>query len=254
MILLNEIMNKLIYILIFGCCAFAGGVCAQWQESSPEAFSKLILETESRIAANTSYSFATDYFFYNQPDSRETVLKMHGQMICEKGKSYFMNQFDRWNAQDDKLNVTCDTAERVMILKDVDTQSNARKQTADFSAFIKSGCKVKQQETTGLTKFYLEFAPGGTYKAVEIWIKPDKLVERYILYAGQAIEEDTPDGGTRMITPKLEIHYRDYKFGKEVPVKNMRRVSEFVELRDGKYILTPAYQGFELIDLRIQKR
>jgi hypothetical protein len=240
-------MRNILFLLILLSFGTAFG---QWKETTLDDFSQAILASEGKISANSSYSFETVYLFFEQHTGTEQTLRFNGKIVCDAGKELYMDQFDRWTVQDSRVNVVCDTAQHMIILNDVDPALVTRRTDDSYKLFLKSKCTVQKQVTGKSVRYLITFSPGDRYKSAEIWFRENGLVEKYTLLSGVEVTDDTQMDAPRTIEPRLEIFYNNYLFGDKAAVKTMRRVSHFVTAENGKYTLTPAYAGYQLIDLR----
>ncbi len=231
---------------------FVFGVQAQWEDATLVEFSERIIASESKIDEKLSYSFTTHYAFYNDFTTTELALEYKGKIVSESGKNLMVEQFNQLMIQDEKLNLTIDTQYRSITVQKADLLYSHKKTMEEMSKLLNSECVVKKLVNGKSIKYSIEFAPGAYYKGCEVWYNSNDLVEKYILYGGNEVTDDTDFYNPTTIQPRLEISYTDYRFGKNAAITSMKKVGDFIVVNGDKIELTQGYKDFELIDLRIQ--
>lgn len=221
----------------------------EWKASSVEEFSQVILDVEQATPVNTSYSYDTEYRFYEELESVTPVMTEKAVLTCINGKEIYMEQFGRTIVQNELLNVTCDTISSVIILNDAIADFTKRKSVTDFSPLQVSGTTVHKKTAGGKNLYYLQFPSGFQYAGIEITLGGTIGVEKYILYSKETTFENT-QGTAVTAQPRVEVTYKNYVHGSQVATTGLKRVSDFVSLKDGAYILADNYKHYELIDLR----
>lgn len=220
-----------------------------WTASSVEEFSQVIMEIEQSVPQNSSYSYETEYKFYEELESTTSVMTEKALLICLQGKEIYMKQFGRTIVQNEQLNVICDTVSSVIILNTANPDFTKRKTATDFSPLDVSGTTVLKKTAGGKNLYYLQFPNGFHYAGIELTLGGPIGVETYILYSQQTTFENT-QGSTVTAQPRVEVRYKNYLQGTQVTATGMKRVADFVTLQNGEYVLNANYQQYELIDLR----
>lgn len=230
----------------------SGQILAQnggWQNSTLEDFSALIMKIEQKVQNGDSYSFESDYVFYNDPTTTVPVMKESAFLICSKGEEIYLKQFSRYMIQNKELNVVCDTLSKTIIINDSQNQFFKKKATSDFAELLNSRSVVKKKKEGNVTKYILEFPKGFTYLAAEIWIENESNVKKYILYTANEYYDDSEEE-VKMIQPRVEITFKNQWFGEQAKTAGMKRVSDYIVLEDGEYRTNSKYSDYEIIDLR----
>jgi len=221
-----------------------------WEPCSIETFNNSIEKIEAGIVDGKSYSFSSRYDFYESLTGTIPKMTIDAQLICKDGKQLYLNQFGRIMVQNDVLNVVCDTSMKTIVLNDPNDLYLTHKTSADFETLLKSDLQVKRKIEGSKTKYYLEFPKGSSFLAAELWIKNGGMVEKYILYTANEILDDS-EAEDKMIRPRMEVSYFDYRFGTEVQVNKLTTVADFVLVTSKDIQLNPTYSNYQLIDLRI---
>jgi hypothetical protein len=220
-----------------------------WQNSNLDEFSKLIMKIEQKTPSNTSYSFESDYVFYNDLTTNVPAMKESTFLICSKGEEIYLKQFSRYMVQNKELNVICDTLSNTIVINDPQMQYFKKKTTSDFAELLNSRSTVKEKKEGNLTKYILEFPKGFTYLAAEIWIENESNVKKYILYTANEYYDDS-DEEAKMIQPRMEITFKNQLFGNQAKLDRIKKISDYIIMEDGEYKPHSLYSDYELIDLR----
>lgn len=230
----------------------SGNVFAQnsdWESVNLNDFTTLIMKIEQQVQSSTSYSFESDYVFYNDLTTDIPAMIESAFLICSKGEEIYMKQFSRYMVQNKELNVTCDTLSNTIVINDPQMQYFERKTTSDFAELLNSRSTIKKRSEGNLTKYILEFPEGFTYLAAEIWIMNESTVKKYILYTANEYYDDSQEE-VKMIQPRMEIIFKNQLFGNQAKTDRLKKVSDYVLLVDGEYKPHSNYSDYELIDLR----
>lgn len=230
----------------------SGQILAQnggWQNSTLEDFSTLIMKIEQKVQSGDSYSFESDYVFYNDPTTTVPVMKESAFLICSKGEELYLKQLSRYMVQNKELSVVCDTLGKTIVINDPQLQYFQKKTTSDFAELLNSKSTVKKKKEGNVTKYILEFPKGFIYLAAEIWIEAESNVKKYILYTANEYYDDSEEEA-KMIQPRMEITFKNQRFGDQVNVAGLKTVSDYIVLEDGEYKVHPKYSDYEIIDLR----
>jgi len=220
-----------------------------WEECTLEQYTQAILASESNVNEGESYSFDSEYLFYTSLTINEAELTMQSSLICNEGKEIYLSQFGRLMYQNEIIKIVCDTADKKIVLSDPEPAFFKRRITSDFDLLLNSNCKVKKKESKLLSKYYFEFSKNPKYLAAEIWLSNLDMVKRYILYTSTEILDDSKEQ-ERLIQPRLEVIFNNYKSGKLVEVQKMKTTEDFITIIDGAYSAHKDYKDFEIIDLR----
>lgn len=228
-------------------------LCGQndWVSSSTEEFSRAIMSIEQSIPENSSYSYETEYTFYEELESVTPVMTESALLVCSKGKEIYMEQFGKVIVQNETVNVMLDSNSGSIVLGDAVKDFTRRKSASDFSALYTSGSIIEKKVSAGKTVFYIRFPEGFRYSGAEITMGGLPGVEKCILYSGETTFENT-EGKEITAQPRMEIVYKKFVQGDQVNTGKMKRVSDFVSLIHGEYVLADKYKDYELIDLRSQ--
>ncbi|MBL1281084.1 MAG: hypothetical protein COA33_012460 [Fluviicola sp.] len=223
-----------------------------WEDCSLAEYTQAILDADSKIGPNQSYSFDSKYLFFTSLTINEPELTMYSSLICKKGKEIYLSQFGRLMYQNKLINIVCDTSDRKIILSDSKPVYFKRRSTSDFDLLLNSQCAVKKKKTKLFTKYYFEFAKNPKYLAAEIWIKNSGMVEKYILYTASEMLDDSQEK-ERLIQPRMEVVFSNYKIDKTVDKQKIKTAEDFIVITEGVYTPHENYEGFEIIDLRNSK-
>ena len=221
-----------------------------WKSCTLEDFSNAILEAESNLPENGSYSYESVYKFYEDLTGVVPKTIEEAKLICSKGKELYLSQFGRIMVQNSVFNVVCDTAQKSIMIKEANEESFNRKTSSDFQALLNSRCTVKRKTESKMTKYYLEFPEGAAYLAAEIWLLKGGIVDTYILYMAQEVYDDSGEED-KFIRPRMEIKYKNYRSGTNVQTAEMLHVEDFIVVTSDEVKLRANYSEFKLIDLRI---
>lgn len=230
----------------------SGHIIAQndgWQSSTLDEFSSLIMKIEQKVQDGESYSFESDYVFYNDPTTIVPALKESSFLICSQGEEIYLKQFSRYMTQNKEINVVCDTLTKTIIINDPQVQYFKKKATSDFAELLNSRSVVKKKKEGDILKYVLEFPKGFTYLAAEVWIENESNVKKYILYTANEYYDDSEEEA-KMIQPRMEITFKNQRFGEQTKTAGMKRVSDYIVLEDGEYRTNSKYSDYEIIDLR----
>lgn len=224
---------------------------SQWQDASLDEFKNAIIHAEQQVPSNTSYSFDSHYMFYNDITTNQTELEMDAQLICKDGKELYIDQFGRYIVQNDMLNVVCDTVTHMIILNDPNPDLFSKKATSDFAALKETNCKVQKKAVGSEIAYSLRFPEGFSYLGAEIWINTTtSQAKKYILYSNQEVVVEK-DGVEVASQPRMEVTFKNYLSGKNVPLSKMKKITDYVVIKeDGNFQLNENYSTYELIDLR----
>lgn len=239
---------KALFFLSFLFICWSNSSRAQWEEISLEAFSQMILDVEAKMGKNTSYSYDVDYLFFDFADSKDTVLKYDGMLAYSSNQS-LMNvlQFDRLIIQDSKVQLTCDTAYKQIVINHPNPDFLKRKEMEDFKKLLNSQCKA-HKSTKGKNIIYaITFAPSSPYKGAELWLDKSGIVHKYVLFSAQEILDDSRET-PKTIQPRMEVLLSAYEFDQNNISKRITPISNYINLETLE--LTELYKDFELIDLR----
>lgn len=229
------------------------GLCAnaQWQDIPLDEFSGVILGLEGKIPEGSSYAYRAKYLFFEEPNSTDTTLAYDFELCYQAQRSHFyMSQFGREVIQHADIQMICDTAVKQLVLLRPEEKYLHRKTTEDFALLLNSKCKAQKRMSGKNTVYYLTFADGARYHGAEMWLTNEGLVSKYILYTATDVVDDSHETD-RIIHPRMEIHFTDYKFGKQAEELHPKGIPSFFSDLKTK---TPAakYKDFEIIDLRTE--
>lgn len=232
---------------------FSFSVSAQWKDISLDEFSKAILSVEARIPENTSYAYSANYAFFNELQSKDTVVTFPFKLIYQhQNDLLYLEQYGRKTLQHNGMQLVCDTMNKQLIINVANKQLIKRKSTDDFQLLLKSKCTAKKRKHENQTIYLLTFAKGARYKEAEIWIENNGMVTKYILYAGVDVPESQFETN-KFIHPRMEITYGKYIFGKKVDEKKIDTIATYL-VDQINLKATAKYQSYEIIDLRKQKK
>lgn len=242
---------KIYSTLFFFCCLLNSLAQKGWEASSAEEFSKAIMAMEQVITQNNSYSYQTDYSFYEELESTTPVLTESAQLICNEQGELYMEQFGQIIIQNKTINVTVDEASQSIVIKDALEDYTKRKTTADFSALQAKGSTIQKKTVQNKTIFYITFPEGFQYVGAEMTTGGAMGIEKYILYSRLTAFENS-EGVMINAQPRMEVVFRNFIQGNQVKSIPMKRITDFLTLVNGAYVLNDSYKEFELIDLRSQ--
>ncbi len=241
---LNRII--LLFILIF---SFHFAAFLQKTEISLEEFSKAILSVENQIPRGESYQFSTDYYLYEDLNATTASIVSRSN-LCYTANPSILNfdQFGKFILQTKDIQITCDTAMKQLILNKANPALIERRGLEDFKALLHSKCRAFIENRANYKVYSIQFAEGARFKDAELWIQQDGMVKKYILRAGIDVLDDS-ENEERLLRPKMEIRFTDYRTGSQVDHTGRRDKSTyFVDL--DKKILHEDYAAYKIIDLR----
>ncbi len=105
---------------IISMCSTLNFIAAQnkWENCSTEEFSQTIMDMEQTVMDKSSYSYNTEYLFYDQADSQMPIMQEAGLLICDKGETIYIEQFGKTIIQDKSVQVEIDPIYRTIVLRD----------------------------------------------------------------------------------------------------------------------------------------
>lgn len=239
-----------IYIIIW--IVFGGQtLLAQtgWEAVPLEEFSEAIMSIEQTIPENSAYSYETEYKFYEELEGEIPVLTDKATLICNDKNEIYMVQFGKMIAQNQHINLICDTTTKTITITNAVLDFTKRKSFSDFSVLQKSGSVIQRKTEHGKIRYYIQFPKGFQYAGAELALGGALGVEKYILYSKETKFENM--AGHEVISqPRMEITYKNFAADKEVDYRSMKKITDFMILNGEEYVLTTDYSGYELIDLR----
>lgn len=243
-------MRSLIILLML--CTLHN-VAAQngWENCSSEEFSKAIMTMENLVVDNTAYSYETDYRFFEQLEGSTPVMQEKALLICVKGEAFYIEQFGKTIIQDKFVQIEIDPNYRTIVLREAIHDYTKQKTTADFTALNVPGIEIKKQSTSGGTIYYVQFPKGLQYVGAEIKLGGPMGIQQYILYSDETTLEND-EGVPVKAQPRMEVRYLNFQQNNQVKTDRMKKVTDFLVLKDGQYMTTKEYYEYELIDLRSQ--
>jgi hypothetical protein len=217
----------------------------QWVQSSMLEYLEITNKSELMKKRNASFSFECDYLFFESIDGTKEKLKYNSIFQKnEKNEIYFL-QFGKITVQNQKNKIILDSTENTIILTDADSifqESNLFNITN-----YKSGTdKIKKYQDSKFVKFYFELPLGYKYKAYEIWFDLNNTIQKLIFYASQEINSGENDD--KLIRPRMEINYKNYKFNQVITLK--MKPEDILVFENEKITVNEKFAAFELIDLR----
>ena len=242
---MNSIKLKLLLLLLVPTSLIHG----QWSNSNMEEFETEIMKIEARIPTETSFSYTANYYFFEYENSTDTTQHIVSSLIYNaKSNTINFNQLQNFVVQTDEVQVACDSAGNRLIINQPNTSFLARKNRENFNKFYDKNCTVKKRISGTYTIFHLDFEKDFKWKSAEIWIEKKGMVKKYIVWTAQPYLDDSGENN-KMIQPRMEVIYSDYKIGAaadKLPIILLDTF--FVDIK--KQIVQDAFKNYEVIDLR----
>lgn len=238
---------------IISMCSTLNFIAAQnkWENCSTEEFSQTIMDMEQAVMDKSSYSYNTEYLFYDQADSQMPIMQEAGLLICDKGETIYIEQFGKTIIQDKSVQVEVDPIYRTIVLRDP-LEAYLRPQTAsDFAALEMPGASVKKKMVGDTKMFYISFPKGQLYVAAEVTTGGAMGITKYVLYAKPTTMENE-NGKPVDAEPRMEVTYKNFQKGEQAKINQMKHVADYVSQKGDVFALNLDYQDYELIDLRSQ--
>ncbi len=244
-------MKRLATIILTCCAVNFIGAQSTWENCSTEEFSKTIMAMEQAVMDKSSYSYNTDYLFYDQADSPMPIMQETGLLICDKGETIYIEQFGKTIIQNKNVQVEVDPVYHTIVLRDP-LEAYLKPQTAsDFSALDMPGASVKKKMVGETKMFYISFPDGNLYVAAEVTTGGAMGITKYVLYAKPTTIENE-DGKPVQAQPRMEVTYKNFLKGDQAKTNQMKHVADYVSQKGNVFALNLDYQDYELIDLRSQ--
>lgn len=223
----------------------------KWENCSTEEFSQAIMDIERVVMDKSSYSYNTDYLFYDQTDNPMPIMQESALLICEKGETIYIEQFGKTIIQDKTVQVEVDPVYKTIVLRDP-LEAYLKPQTAsDFAALEMPGASVKKKMVGDAKMFYISFPDGNLYVGAEVTTGGAMGITKYVLYAKPTTIENE-DGKPVNAQPRMEVTYKNFQKGDQAKTNQMKHVVDYVSRKGDVFALNLDYQDYELIDLRSQ--
>ena len=151
--------------------------------------------------------------------------------------------------QDALIQVRVDSSSKQLFVQDVDKELVNLGVTRGFEAFLKSNTTVAKKTIGSQTIYKLTFDQNTKYSSMEMWVNTkDLLVNKYILYAGREIYDDSKEEES-WIKPRMEVVVKNYAFAEKVNQVDTKKITDFFS-DTNLLVPTKKYMDFEVIDLR----
>lgn len=239
----------IIFIMLFaGHLTFAQ---SKWESCSTEEFSNAIMAVEQSVMDKSSYSYETDYLFFEKQDARTPIIQDKAVLISLKGEEFYIEQFGKVIIQDKLVQLEIDPAYKTIVLRDPLEDYTKRKTSSDFAALDMPGASIKKRTIDGKQSFYITFPDGQLYIGAEVTLGGAMGIEKYVLYSKPTTLENE-DGTIVSAQPRMEVTYKNFLQGDRAKTDRLKRTAHYVSLKNGAYALNEEYKEYELIDLRSQ--
>ena len=160
-----------------------------------------------------------------------------------------IEQVDITLIQDALIQVRVDSSSKQLFVQDVDKELVNLGVTRGFEAFLKSNTTVAKKTIGSQTIYKLTFDQNTKYSSMEMWVNTkDLLVNKYILYAGREIYDDSKEEES-WIKPRMEVVVKNYAFAEKVNQVDTKKITDFFS-DTNLLVPTKKYMDFEVIDLR----
>lgn len=223
----------------------------KWESCTTAEFSDAIMTVEQFVMDKSSYSYETDYLFFDQVDGTTPIMQEHAFLICEKGEAFYIEQFGKTILQDALVQMEIDPVYKTIVLRDPLAEYTTPKTVADFSALDMPGAAIKKKTIDGKQSFYITFPDGQLYVGAEVTLGGPMGITRYVLYAKPTTIEN--ENGTIVSTqPRMEVTYKNFRKGNQAKTSQIKYTAHYLTLNGNHYTLNEEYKNYELIDLRSQ--
>ena len=244
-------MKKLLTSILTFCVVCSTGAQGKWKTCTTEEFSQIIMGMEQAVMDKSSYSYNTDYLFYDQADSPVPIMQETGLLICDKGETIYIEQFGKTIIQNKSVQVEVDPVYKTIVLRDP-LEAYLKPQTAsDFAALDMPGASIKKKMAGDTKMFYISFPGGNLYVGAEVTTGGAMGITKYILYAKPTTIENE-DGKPVDAQPRMEVTYKNFQKGNQAKTNQMKHIADYVSQKGDGFALNTDYQDYELIDLRSQ--
>jgi hypothetical protein len=240
-----------IVLSILGLSLFAC-VHAQWNLSTIDDFMKQIQLSESVTSSKGSYSYSSKYSFYESFTEEKAKLQYDGILISDNAENLYMEQYGQIVVQNREMNIIIDSSFKHVVIQKAIPGYFKHKTSEEFSMLSNSDCVVKRSIGNKFKKYSLEFAPGGKYMGCELWFNEKEYLIKYILYAGQTVENGEDFYNSELIQPKLEIEFSNFKFGSQVNLDELKKIKDFIVVTKDEIKPVALFSEYEIKDLRIE--
>lgn len=244
-------MKNLIMVTILLLVRHFVGAQNKWESCSTAEFSNAIITVEQLVMDKSSYSYETDYLFFDQVDGTTPIIQEHAYLICEKGETFYIEQFGKTILQDALVQVEIDPIYHTIVLRDPLPEYTKRRTVADFSALDMPGASIKKKTTDGKQSFYITFPDGQLYVGAEVTLGGPMGITRYVLYAKPTMVENE-NGAIVSTQPRMEVTYKSFRKGNQAKTSQIKYTAHYLTLNGSHYTLNEEYKNYELIDLRSQ--
>lgn len=242
-------MRKIYTIIVTVFVAQTLMAQTSWELVTLEEFSTAIMSIEQAIPENSAYSYETEYRFYEDLEGKNPVLTDKASLIYNDKNELYMVQFGKMILQNQQINLVCDTTTKTITITNAVGDFTKRKSFSDFSVLQKSGSVIQRKSENGKIKYYIQFPTGFQYAGAELTLGGTLGVEKYVLYSKETKFENMA-GNEVVSQPRMEITYKNFVTDKKVNYQLMKKITDFISLKDEEYVLTTHYSDYELIDLR----
>lgn len=244
-------MRKLTIILLMLQTVYTTSAQSKWESCSTDEFSRAIIAVEELVMNKSSYSYETDYLFFEQAEYGTPILQDKALLICLNGEELYIEQFGKVIVQDMLVQLEVDPVYKTIVIRDALKAYTTRKTTSDFAALDIPGARIEKRSASNNKQFYIHFPEGQLYVAAEVTLGGAMGIEKYVLYSKPTTLEKE-DGTIVSAQPRMEVTYKNFQQGNQVKTDRMKRTTHYLALKGGNYMLNEEYKEYELIDLRSQ--
>lgn len=244
-------MRKLTTILLILQAVNTTSAQSKWESCSSKEFSQAIIAVEELVMDKSSYSYETDYLFFEQAENGTPIIQDKALLICLNGEEFYIEQFGKVIIQDNLVQLEIDPAYKTIVLRDPLEDYTKRKTSSDFAALDMPGAQVKKKTSGSKKQFYITFPDGQLYVGAEVTLGGAMGIEKYVLYS-KATTLENEDGTSVSAQPRMEVTYKNFIQGSQVKTDRMKRTTHYLAIKGGNYMLNEEYNEYELIDLRSQ--
>lgn len=219
----------------------------QWVESNVKEYADAIAQIDKNAQKNMAISYETSYSFYKDIKDTKASLQYNGKYI-KKNNLINTNLFGKILIQDEEIQVTIDSVERVIIINKIDSSYFSNRSLKELENLVNSKCKVEKKTDLNGTSFSIQFTGKEKYSGLEINFDK-QIIKEMILYSKEQ-EVELEDGKTQISTPKLIIRFYNYKYNLAIDEKEFIKTTAVLKKENNTYRLNESYSKYKLIDLR----
>ncbi len=147
--------------------------------------------------------------------------------------------------QDQSIKITVDSAQKIILLSAPETSFNTSIEHIKYS--IDRSIKIEYKALKNKEHFFFYYPEGSEYSKVKITIEPNGFISEYFLFY---TIQDNMSEEVKVIKPRAEVYFYDFKIKAK---KEICSLDAYIQTKDSKTVLSPAFQSYQLLDTRFKE-